>query len=89
MGIIAATVFQETLEPSDVKAGNLGDEWLLSALVMLAERPALIERLFSFRIINDYGVYKVKVCKMGEWLNVTVDDLIPCLPKGPPMFASC
>jgi calpain-15 len=56
---------------------------------MLAERPALIERLFSFRLINDYGIYKVKICKMGEWQNVTVDDLIPCLPKGPPIFASC
>ena len=56
---------------------------------MLAERPALIERLFSYRIINDYGVYKIKVCKMGHWVDVTVDDLIPCLPKGPPMFASC
>jgi calpain-15 len=77
----------ETLEPSDIKPGVLGDEWFLSALAMLAERPALIERLFVTRDITSEGVYRVKFCKNGEWQTVTVDDLIPCYPQGKPLFA--
>lgn len=67
VGIISWTIFQETLEPTDILPGTLGNEWFLQALAMLAERPALIERLFQFRNVNDYGVYRVKICKNGEW----------------------
>jgi calpain-15 len=45
-GLLDPNVFYETIEPNDVKPGVLGDEWFLSAVAMLAERPALIERLF-------------------------------------------
>jgi calpain-15 len=58
----------------------LGDEWFLSALAILSERPALIERLFVTREINEFGVYRLKFCKNGEWITVTVDDLFPCYP---------
>jgi len=54
---------------------------------MLAERPALIERLFITRTINELGVYRVKICKNGEWQVVTIDDLFPCYPQGEPLFS--
>ena len=56
-----------TIEPTDAKMGILGDEWFISALAMLAERPALIERLFITRNVNDEGIYRVKLCKNGQW----------------------
>ena len=60
-------VFYNTVEPVDIKPGILGDDWFLSALSILAERPALIERLFITRHINEMGIYRVKLCKNGEW----------------------
>jgi calpain-15 len=45
----ASIFFHNTIEPTDARMGILGDEWFISALAMLAERPALIERLFLTR----------------------------------------
>jgi calpain-15 len=58
---------ENTIEPTDVRMGVLGDEWFLSALAMLAERPALIERLFITKKVNSQGIYRVKICKNGQW----------------------
>lgn len=79
-GLLEPQVFYETVEPNDVKPGVLGNEWFLSALAILAERPALIERLFITKEINEFGIYRVKFCKNGEWVTVTVDDYFPCYP---------
>ena len=51
-GLLEPNVFYDTIEPNDIKNGILGDEWFLSALAMLAERPALVERLFITKEVN-------------------------------------
>ena len=33
------------------------------------------------------GIYKIRLCKNGEWIVVTVDDYIPCYYNGGPMFS--
>jgi calpain-15 len=61
--------------------------WLLSTIATLAERPSLIERLFITKEINNFGVYRVKLCKNGEWVTITLDDFFPCYPMGSPIFS--
>lgn len=86
-GLLEPNVFYETIEPNDVKPGILGDDWFLSAAALLAEMPALIERLFITKEINQAGIYKIRLCKNGEWVTVTVDDFFPCYPEGGPIFS--
>lgn len=81
------TVFYETIDPSDIKQGCLGDSWVVCALASISERPSLVERLFVTKEVNEKGVYRVKLCKNGEWVSVTIDDYFPCFPLGEPLFS--
>lgn len=86
-GLRKPTVFYDTIDPSDLKQGVLGDCWFMSALATIAERPSLVERLFVTKEYNPNGVYRVKLCKNGEWVTVTIDDYFPCFPLGGPIFS--
>ena len=86
-GLTAADVFYGGVEPNDIKQGSLGNCWFMCALASLAERPKLVENLFLTKSKNKEGIYRIKFCKNGEWVEVTVDDLFPCYPFGPPLFS--
>lgn len=59
----------------------------MCALASLAERPQLVQRLFVTEKINPDGIYRVRFCKNGEWVIVTVDDFFPCFPQGNPIYS--
>ena len=61
----------------------------MCALSSLAERPALIERIFVTKQYNEQGIYQLRLSKNGEWQNIIIDDYFPCLPNGGPMFSRC
>ncbi len=82
----AINVFYEGIDPHDIRSGELGDEWLLSAIQTISENPKLVERLFITKSFNPDGFYKLKICKSGEWTEVTVDDFFPCYVNGGPIF---
>lgn len=77
----------DKIEPADIKQGRLGDCWFMCALSSIAERAALVERLFITKNVQPHGVYKVQFCKGGEWVEVTVDDYFPCIPGSEPIFS--
>jgi hypothetical protein len=80
-------IFEAGIDPNDIKQGFLPDCWFLSALSSLAERPELVKRLILTKEYNKEGIYRIKLCKNGEWTVVTVDDYIPCYFMGGPMFS--
>jgi calpain-15 len=59
----------------------------MCALSSLAEMPYLVERLFITQKYNKDGLYRVKLCKNGEWVEVTIDDYFPCSELGGPIFS--
>jgi calpain-15 len=80
-------IFVDDIDPNDIKQGYLPDCWFLSSLSSLAERPDLVRRLIITQEYNKEGIYKVRLCKNGEWVVITVDDYIPCYYNGGPMFS--
>jgi len=85
-GLLDPKVFA-TIEPNDIIQGQLADCWFLCAVSSLAERPALVERIFVTKEYNEQGIYQLRICKNGEWHTVTVDDFFPCFPNGGPIFS--
>lgn len=58
----------------------------MAAVASIAENPALVRRLFLTKTYNPEGVYRLRICKNGEWIDVIVDDYIPCYFNGGPIF---
>jgi calpain-15 len=86
-GIFDPQVFEKEIDPSDILQGQLGDCWFLCAVSCLAEMPQLVERLILTKEVSEEGIYRVRICKNGEWQEVVVDDYFPCYPNGEPMFS--
>ena len=53
-------------------------------LSALAETPERIKKLFVSKKIKKFGAYCMKICDMGEWKDIIVDDRIPCKSKNDP-----
>ena len=51
-GLFDPKVFS-TIEPNDISQGQLADCWFLCAVSALAERPALVERIFITKEYNE------------------------------------
>jgi hypothetical protein len=79
-------LFDEKIECSDIRQGNLGNCYFLSALAALTEFPKLIYQIFRTKEINPEGFYEIALFIDGEWQIVFVDDFFPVV-KGTKNFA--
>ena len=86
-----ARLFSGEIEPNDIGQGQLGDCWLLTAIVCLAEFPGAIQSVFETHEYNTRGRYCVKLFDgyEQEWKEVVIDDYIPCYKNtDKPIFAN-
>lgn len=82
-------LFGAKVDPRAICQGALGDCWLLAAMACLAEHDGAVHSLFRTREFNPRGKYKLRLFdgQKGEWVNITIDDWIPCDEKsGKPVF---
>jgi len=75
----------DTIEPTDICQGSLGDCWLLSAISGLAEFPNFIHHVtfLDNKNLSKNGNYEIQlwdVCK-GGWMKIIIDDKVPCYKK--------
>lgn len=82
-------VVVNTIHPNDVDQGELGDCWILSSITALAEHPHRVEKLLVTQRVNDVGLFQVQLCVRGIWRTITLDEYIPCYPRGGPKFTKC
>ncbi|KAK7792935.1 hypothetical protein R5R35_008075 [Gryllus longicercus] len=85
-------LFVDGVSRGDVKQGDLGDCWFLSACASVARRPDLIERVVSpgqpLYGPGYQGVVAVRLWRFGAWVSVHVDDRLPTR-DGRLLYASC
>lgn len=72
------TMWDKTIEPGDVKQGELGDCYFLVALASLAQFSDRIKKIIRFRRASDAGVYCFSICLHGVWEDIIIDDKVPC-----------
>ena len=71
-------LFDENIEPQDIKQGTLGDCYYMCALAALAERPDRIKKLFVVHERNPEQCTSIILCKNGVKQLVIVDEFVPC-----------
>jgi len=78
------------IEPNDLLQGQLGDCWLVAAAASLAEFPNAVRKIFEYTPeITPDGNYSLKLFdhKTDKFIEVLVDEFIPCNGEGKPVFA--
>jgi hypothetical protein len=75
----------------DVRQGKLGNCWFISALCILGARQDILDHCIVSmpRNAKTRGKYVFRFFKEGQWVNVTIDDRLPCDENGLPVFGRC
>eukprot|EP00759_Apiculatamorpha_spiralis_P001224 PhF_6_TR10431/c1_g1_i5/m.16464/K08582/CAPN15; calpain-15 len=64
--------------PAEIRQGELGDCWFLSAVAVVAyRRPDLIADLFLTKTVTKEAVFGVRFWNSGVWTTVVVDGMFP------------
>ncbi|XP_032211287.1 calpain-10 isoform X3 [Mustela erminea] len=86
-------LFADNPLDGQVKQGLLGDCWLLCACAALQKSQQLLDQVFppgqpSWRDHTYRGSFTCRIWQFGHWLEVTIDDRLPCL-AGRLCFSRC
>eukprot|EP01062_Namystynia_karyoxenos_P002975 TRINITY_DN1103_c1_g1_i1.p2 TRINITY_DN1103_c1_g1~~TRINITY_DN1103_c1_g1_i1.p2 ORF type:complete len:677 (+),score=235.07 TRINITY_DN1103_c1_g1_i1:65-2032(+) len=71
-------VSQYGFNAADLRQGEIGDCWFLSALAVIAERPDLVMQLLPETRRSAAGRQWVRLFMDGHWQRVAIDELLPC-----------
>ena len=66
-----------TVKPADAIQGQLGNCWLISAAMSIAEHPDRIQEIFEIDQKNSVGIYALTMHLLGMPVTVTIDDHLP------------
>ena len=81
-------IYDDNILPNDVVQGKLGSCFFLSAISALAERPALVRRLFEGPELHPSGCQGIWLNIMGVWKQIAIDDFYPTTRDGKFAFGS-
>nr|XP_030707908.1 calpain-10-like isoform X5 [Globicephala melas]XP_030707914.1 calpain-10-like isoform X5 [Globicephala melas] len=86
-------LFADRAQEGQVKQGLLGDCWFLCACAALQKSQHLLDQVFppgqpSWLDQTYRGSFTCRVWQFGRWVEVTIDDRLPCL-AGRLCFSRC
>ncbi|XP_045338330.1 calpain-10 isoform X4 [Leopardus geoffroyi] len=86
-------LFADNPQEGQVKQGLLGDCWLLCACAALQKSRRLLDQVIppgqpSWLDPTYRGSFTCRVWRFGRWVEVTIDDRLPCL-AGRLCFSRC
>ncbi|EMP27505.1 Calpain-10 [Chelonia mydas] len=89
----APQLFSDNPQEVQVKQGILGDCWFLCACVALQKSKYLLTKVIppgqpSWTDETYTGCFTCQVWQFGHWVEVTIDDRLPCL-GGKLCFSQC
>ncbi|XP_032492589.1 calpain-10 isoform X7 [Phocoena sinus] len=89
----APQLFADRAQEGQVKQGLLGDCWFLCACAALQKSQHLLDQVFppgqpSWLDQTYRGSFTCRVWQFGRWVEVTIDDRLPCL-AGRLCFSRC
>ncbi|XP_023965541.2 calpain-10 isoform X1 [Chrysemys picta bellii] len=89
----APRLFSDNPQEVQVKQGILGDCWFLCACVALQKSKYLLTKVIppgqpSWTEETYTGCFTCQVWQFGHWVEVTIDDRLPCL-GGKLCFSQC
>ena len=70
-------IYDDNIHPNDIVQGKLGSCFFLSAISALAERPALIKRIFEGPNLDPSGAQALWLNIAGIWKQIIIDDYYP------------
>ena len=83
------TLFGEHgITPHDIKQGEIGNCWFVSAASALAEEKGRLESVFLNSEVSANGIYGVQFYTLGVPHTVIVDDFLPLFEEGDGKFAT-
>ena len=82
-----SSLFQGGVKSGNIQVGCISDSWFLSAAALVATQPDLLQYLFM-SVYPEYGFYQMRFFKYGEWIPVTIDDMMPSEASNALLFAS-
>lgn len=73
-------LYEDGIEPTDIRQGSLGDCYFLASLASLAEYPKRIQKMIKS---CGNGKYEIEYFYDGMKRNIVIDDLLLCKDKEP------
>ena len=67
----------ESVRPEDAIQGQIGNCWLISAAMSIAEDEARLKDIFTIDVKNSVGIYAAKMYLLGVPITVVIDDNLP------------
>jgi hypothetical protein len=76
------------ISADDMVQGALGNAWFVGAVACISLLSELVMDIFvdDDEFSQSVGAYKVKFFKKTQWIEVLIDDRIPCYPNGKPLY---